>query len=97
VDVNLAPEKEIELYELNVKLRPASKSGADKLKDLADRLSTLYGTGKFQIQYERVLGGSSSGTIMLDPRLSRLATGKLELEIKSDPPPATGNNPSSPK
>jgi hypothetical protein len=24
----------------------------------------------------------------LDPALSKLATGKLELEIKSDPPPA---------
>jgi RNA polymerase sigma factor (sigma-70 family) len=92
-EVNLSPEKEIGLYELNLKLRPAGKRGDDELTSLEDRLSTLYGTGKFQIQYERVLGGSSSGTIMLDPRLSKLATGKLELEIKSDPPPVSGNRP----
>src|SRR5262249_15308737 len=29
---------------------------------------------------------SSAGTIKLDPTLSKLGTGKLELEIKSDPP-----------
>ena len=36
------------------------------------------GEGRFQIQFERV--GS-------DAVLSKLATGKLELEVKSDPPP----------
>jgi RNA polymerase sigma factor (sigma-70 family) len=82
VVVDLAPGKEIELYELKRELRPASESGNKKL-------STLYGTGKFQFQYERIFGNSSSGSIKLDPTLSKLATGKLELEIKSDPPPAT--------
>jgi RNA polymerase sigma factor (sigma-70 family) len=81
VDVNLAPGKEIELYELKLDLRPASESGKAMI-------STLYGTGKFQIQYERVLGNSSAGQIKLDSALSKLATGKLELEIKAEPPAA---------
>jgi uncharacterized protein (TIGR03067 family) len=81
-EVNLAPGKEIELYELKLELKPASE-GANY------RLSTLYGTGKFQIQYERVIGNSSSGTITLDPTKGKLATGKLELEIKSPPPAAS--------
>jgi RNA polymerase sigma factor (sigma-70 family) len=80
VEVNLAPGKEIELYELKFELRPASESDNKRRK-------TLYGTGKFQIQYERVFGKSSSGSLEVDPTLSKLATGKLELEIKSDPPP----------
>src|SRR6202040_3041595 len=48
-----------------------------------------FGTGKVSIQYGRVFGNSSSGQIELDPNLSKLATGKLELEIKADPPPAS--------
>jgi hypothetical protein len=65
VEVNLAPGKEIELYQSNLELKP----------------------GKFQIQYERVFGNSSGAVqIKLDPALSKLATGKLELEIKSEPP-----------
>jgi hypothetical protein len=46
------------------------------------------GTGKVGFQYERVLGNSSAGFIKLDPTLSKLGTGKLELEIKPDPPAA---------
>jgi RNA polymerase sigma factor (sigma-70 family) len=83
VEVNLAPGKEIKLYEWKLELRPASESGKAMF-------STLYGTGKFHIQYERVFGNSSSGTITLDPILSKLATGKLELDIKVEPPPSTG-------
>jgi hypothetical protein len=46
--------------------------------------------GKFQIQYERVFGNASGAVpIKLDPRLSKLATGKLEVAIKSDPPDQT--------
>ena len=76
VDVNLAPGIEIELtgsqpfYELKLELKPAS----------------LDGTGKFQIQYERVFGNTGAGQIKLDPNLSKLATGKLELEIEKVPP-----------
>ena len=48
----------------------------------------IYGTGKFNIQYERVLGKTtaSDSNLKFDPELSKLATGKLELEIKSAPP-----------
>jgi RNA polymerase sigma factor (sigma-70 family) len=49
-------------------------------------LTTLLGTGKFSVQYERVFGNSSVGKITLDPILSQLATGKLELEIKAEKP-----------
>jgi RNA polymerase sigma factor (sigma-70 family) len=79
VEVNLAPGKEIELYELKRELRPASESG--------NEFSTLYGTGKFQIQYERLASAD------IDKILGKLATGKLELEIKSDPPAATEKKP----
>jgi hypothetical protein len=58
------------------------------------KLSTaLWEPGKFSVQYERVLGNASSGTIKLNPRLTGLATGKLELEIKSDPPPPEKKEP----
>jgi hypothetical protein len=77
VDVSLAPATEIELYELHLELRNNNDIGAP-------RDSTLYGTGKFSVQYERVLGSSSlsSVAIKFDPALSKLATGKLELETK---------------
>jgi hypothetical protein len=78
VEVNLAPGKEIELYEWKRELRPAKWIGNDGVP-------SLYGTGRFSVEYERVLGNSSAGTIKLDPILSKLGTGKLELEIKSDP------------
>jgi hypothetical protein len=92
VDMNLAPGKEIELAELNFKLRPASESGN---KDFSTSYGTkvsvqydLYGTGKFAVQYERVFGMTSQGAVTLDPALSKLGTGKLELEVKAEPPPA---------
>ena len=82
VDAALAPGKEIELHELKLALRPASES-------VKDPYSAVYGTGKFQIQYERVIGNSSSGWLVKpDPNPSKLGTGKLELEIESDPPAA---------
>jgi hypothetical protein len=49
-------------------------------------LTTLLGTGKFTVQYERVFGMTYQGHFELDPALSKLATGKLELEIKSPSP-----------
>ena len=51
-------------------------------------LTTLLGTGRFTVQYERVFGRTYQANVELDPALSKLATGKLELEIKTDPPPA---------
>jgi hypothetical protein len=82
-EVTLAPGKEADLCELYVALRPASE------KDKA-RPWSLYETGKFQLQFERVGGNIGTGEIKFDPILSKLVTGKLELEVKSDPlPPAS--------
>jgi hypothetical protein len=78
VQVNLAPGKEIELYELKLKLRSGNVVYPN----------ALAASGKVAIQYERVLGNSSAGRIKLDPTLSKLATGKLELEIRPAPPAA---------
>ena len=78
----LAPGKETELYELNLNLQPEDTVGGFQRQ-------TLLGTGKFSVQYERVIAHSSSGTITLDPTLSKLATGQLELEVNQMPPAAT--------
>ncbi len=43
--------------------------------------AVVVGPGKFGVQFEQVLGNSSSGKIKLDPALEKLATGRLELEI----------------
>jgi RNA polymerase sigma factor (sigma-70 family) len=50
-------------------------------------LTTLLGTGRFTVQYERVFGRTYQAleNDKLDPALSKLATGKLELEIKARP------------
>jgi hypothetical protein len=54
-------------------------------------LGTMYGLGKFIIQYKE-LDGEWTGiyaAISYDRLIDRLATGKLELEVKSSdsPPP----------
>jgi hypothetical protein len=59
-------------------LSPAS--GRSKPTTKASPL--FVGAGKVVVQYERVLGDTGSGRISLDPTLSKLGTGKLELEIK---------------
>src|SRR5262249_32460911 len=76
----LSPGMEIELYELQRQFRPASESSTTKEK----RPVSLYGTGKVTVQYEHVLGPPEMGTPRwkLDPALSKLATGKLELQVK---------------
>jgi len=72
VDVNLAPGKEMELHDLKLKLEPASQGG-----DVTEvSTEALHGKGKFQIQYEQLAAAS------IDPNLTKLATGKLELEVK---------------
>jgi hypothetical protein len=43
---------------------------------------------KVQIQYEQVVGKSSAGRSRSPLTLSTLATLKLELDIKPEPPPA---------
>jgi RNA polymerase sigma factor (sigma-70 family) len=75
VEVNLAPGKEIELYENRLELKPGNKASPH----------TLWASGKVSLWYERLFGNTSAGQIKLDPTLSKLATGKVELEIKSDP------------
>ena len=76
-DVTLAPGKEVELYEWKAALRPASDPDRK-----TPNVEILYGTGTFRIQYERVLGNSTASRIKIDPALSKLATGKLELDVK---------------
>ena len=83
--VSLAPGKEIELYELKFKLRPAGENGDEdndiESLDFAGTVFTFCGTGKFLIQYERLIDKPWAGPEP-DPILRRLATGKLELEVK---------------
>lgn len=74
-ELTLTPGKASDLHELNLDLRPASESG--NKSDL-----TLYGAGKFHLQHERMNGMFSPEQINLDPNLDRLATGKLELDVK---------------
>jgi hypothetical protein len=76
-EVSLAPGKEIELGDVRYELWPADKRG--KLWTL--KFPPLCGVGKVSVQYGRVFGNSSLGRIKLEPNLSELATGKLELEI----------------
>jgi hypothetical protein len=47
------------------------------------------GTGKVTLQYERVFGNSSIGSLKIDPKIARLATGKLELDVADAPPAVT--------
>jgi hypothetical protein len=49
-------------------------------------LFTIHGTGTFTLQCERVVGPTSANPNHPNPTLDRLATGKLELEVKSGPP-----------
>ena len=69
------------VFGLQRELRPASESGNNMD-------SVLYGTGKVSVQYEQVFGDPAMGhpRWKLDPTLSKLATGTLELEINSKPP-----------
>src|SRR5437660_6363827 len=95
VQVNLAPGKEIELYELKLRPKPASEVGVYPSQKVGPEalVERLWASGKVSVQYERVFGNSSSGSFKPDPNLSKLRTGKLELEIKSDPPPAANTFP----
>jgi RNA polymerase sigma factor (sigma-70 family) len=84
--VTVAPGTEIDLCELNLELHSASEIGED-------RPWTLCGTGKFQLRYETLDGIIGSGEVSdlgksdLPPG-DKLATGKLELEVRPAPPPA---------
>jgi hypothetical protein len=81
-DVTLAPGKEIELADVPYELWPAHERG----KLFTKNISPLLGAGTVSLQYSPVFGESSLGRIKLDPNLSKLATGKLELEISPAAP-----------
>jgi hypothetical protein len=72
--VDLAAGEVIDFCELKLDLRPASESGKKGHR-------TLYGMGKFQIQYEQVTGEYLKPVLIVQNK-SKLATGKLDLEVK---------------
>jgi RNA polymerase sigma factor (sigma-70 family) len=72
--VDLEPGKEVDLHACRLELRPASASGSNSYW-------TLYGTGKFDIRWDSL-------TVEPDSVLIPLRTGKLELEVRPEPPPA---------
>jgi hypothetical protein len=91
VAVSLAPGKEIEL-ESRMAGGP-DRAGAPGYryelgpvnggrKAMTNEHLLRVGTGKVSLQYEQVIGNSSSGRVELDPVLSKLATGKLELQVQ---------------
>ena len=71
---------------VDVNLAPGKESKLGEVK----LLTTLLGTEKFTLQYERVFANTWGATITLDPALTKLATGKLELEVKAEPPSVKG-------
>jgi Sigma-70, region 4 len=81
-EVSLAPGKEIELGYVQYILRQAGRPDRN-IGPVCPPLQV--GTGKISIQFERVFGNTSEGRIRVDPDLLKLATGKLELEIKPAP------------
>jgi hypothetical protein len=72
-EVNLAPGKEVKLCEMDLVLAAGEK-------EKERRAWTLYGTGKFHLQYDKVGGNITQKG--LDLLLSKLDTGKLELDVK---------------
>jgi hypothetical protein len=77
VEVNLTPGKEIKLAELKLEPRTLTQS-------VHEGQWNLFETGKFSVQYEQLAHPD------IDRILGKLATGKLELVIKSEPPAAPG-------
>jgi RNA polymerase sigma factor (sigma-70 family) len=77
---NVAPGKEVELYEWTFDLQPNGENSSR---------SFIHGTGKHSLQCERIVGPTWLNPDHPNPTLSKLGTGKLELEIKSQPPAAT--------
>ena len=70
----MAPGKEVELYEWNIHLRPKGATSKNLL--------TIHGTGKFSLQCERIVGPTSANPNHSRSHVDKLATGKLELEVK---------------
>jgi hypothetical protein len=76
--VDLAAGEVIDFCELKLDLRPASERGKKSHR-------TLYGMGKFQIQYEQVTGEYLKPVLIVQNK-SMLATGQLDLEVQPDRP-----------
>ena len=72
---SVAPGKEVDLIQLKLALRPAT----DREKNTA---WTLYGTGKFHVQYQDV---PVVGEVRLGAPGMTLTTGKLDLEVQEVP------------
>ncbi|MFL5341456.1 MAG: RNA polymerase sigma factor, partial [Gemmataceae bacterium] len=72
---NVAPGKEVELYEWTFDLQPNGENSSR---------SFIHGTGKFSLQCEPIVGPTRFNPNHPNPTLSQLATGKLELEIKAE-------------
>jgi hypothetical protein len=88
IERTLPPGESVGLYELRLSLRPPGERAKFIWPPV---LGTMYGLGKFIIQYKE-LDGEWTGiyaAISYDRLIDRLATGKLELEVKSSdsPPP----------
>jgi RNA polymerase sigma factor (sigma-70 family) len=84
----VVPGKEVELYEWEFDLRPKGERSPSN--------TTIHGTGKFSLQCERIVGPTSANPNHPNLTLDELATGKLELEIKSAPPAAKGDKEGQP-
>jgi RNA polymerase sigma factor (sigma-70 family) len=90
VEVTLEPGKEIDLESrfgggpgasaFRYELRPEHGGGEATTKDQP----LVVGIGKVTLQYEQVIGNSLSGRMDLDPKLSKLATGKLEVQVQDE-------------
>jgi hypothetical protein len=76
----VAPGKVIELHEWKLDLMPATPRFGRNM-----RFSTLYGTGKFSVQCEQIVGPTSANPNHPNPTFKDLATGKVELEVKDAP------------
>ncbi len=81
-EVSLAPGKSIELWQWKLNVRPESES--TKPPPVTPPYATVYGPGKFIVQYPWVIWSLKPPNTW-----AKLATGKLEVEIRSEPPPAT--------
>jgi hypothetical protein len=97
----LSPNEELELTAITLVLRPANEQHAgppderQTIERATRRSVTLYGLGRFQIQYGDIDGRSAlPGVCAFDPNLSQLVTGKLELNIEPALP-AESDNPES--
>jgi RNA polymerase sigma factor (sigma-70 family) len=81
VEMSLAPGQEIEFASKQFRLAQAGRP----YMGLGPCPPLQVGTGKVSVQFERVFGNTHAGRIKVDPDLLKLATGKLELEIKPAP------------